>query len=128
MQEIQSTKKRRSRHVRAATSKPIILTERDIDIFEAIYKRRAATTQQLSHLLFSHTPNSYFADRLTNLFHTKYLRRRFQMTPYGIAPSKIIHLLDRKGGKVLAEQRGYVMKSSEYDILSQDFLEHTLAI
>ncbi len=125
---MQELKKRRSRHQREANPKSVTITERDLDIFEALYTRRVATTQQLSHLLHGTNPNSYFADRLTALFHDKYVRRRFEPNPYGIASSKILHLLDRKAGKLFAERRGYQMKSSEYDRLSQDFLEHSLAI
>ncbi len=126
---MKTPKKRRSRHQREATTQAITLTERDLDLFEALYKRRAATAEQLAGLLFGKPLNSYLRTRLASLFHQQYLRRRFLMTPYGIAPSKIIHLLDRKGGRLLAEKRGYMVKStSEYDTLSQDFLEHSLAI
>src|SRR5579859_530389 len=128
MQET-TQKKRRSRHKREQIAKSIQLTERDLDILETLYVCRAATTQQLASLVLGRAENTYFHTRLAEFFHRGFVTRRFFMTPYGIAPSKILHMIDRKGIHVLEQYRGLKGKwTTDALRVQQQFLAHTLAI
>jgi hypothetical protein len=126
---METPKKRRSRHVRVNSTPPDTISPRQLDILEALYLRRAATTEQIAQLVFGYHENSYVSRQVRALFHDTFIHRRFLTASYGILTSKIIHMLDKEGAKRLSHERGYRVKwAREHLTIAFDTIQHTLAL
>lgn len=122
--------KKRRRDQRKENPAPMRLTERDIDIVEAIYQHRVMRQDQIQYLLFGRKNKSGAQRRLEHLFDHGYLERVFLPVHMGEGRSPTLYVLDRAGADLLRERRDYpdlVWHSSSKDI-RQMFIEHALAI
>jgi hypothetical protein len=102
------------------------LTERDVDIIEAVHQYRILRQDQIQMLFFG-TKNA--AQRaLARLYDHAYLERKFLPVLYGRGPT--LYVLDKRGADLLRSERGYedlVWYASNKD-LKTDFIEHTTAL
>ena len=102
------------------------LTERDVEIIEAVYQYRVLRQDQIE-VLFFNSKNA--AQRvLARLYDHGFLERKFLPVLYGRSPT--LYVLDRRGAELLRSERGYedlVWYSSNKD-LKTDFIEHTAAL
>ena len=125
-------KKRRRRDQRRAVPKPLRITERDIDIIEAVHNFRVLSQLQIQQLFFGSQSTAQF--RLEKLYDHGYLERKFLPvdTGYGgvyLGRSPTLYILDKSGAELLREKRGYDFKwySSSLQV-KPDHLRHTLEI
>jgi hypothetical protein len=131
-----TTKKRLSVLARAKTAPGFVLTDRDRQIVEAVYRYRALTREQVERLFFhrktSHPePSTLCQHRLKVLYHAGYLDRGFQArTPVeGLKP--LIYFLDRAGADLLAQTWDVERADIDWDKRDNNpswwFLSHLLA-
>ena len=102
------------------------LTERDVDIVEAVHLYRILRQDQIQTLFFSSKNACQRA--LARLYDHAFLERKFLPVLYGRSPT--LYVLDRKGAELLRRERGYedlVWYSTNKD-LKTDFIEHTAAL
>jgi hypothetical protein len=119
----------RRRDQRRTTPPRISLTERDIAIIDVVYRCRALTQVQIEHLVLHGKHNSYTQSRLADLYDCGYVYRHFLPTPYGIAPSPIVYVLDEAGATLLRQWYGEPIKWTKWQKhIKRDFLTHTLEI
>ena len=79
------------------------LTERDIEIINAVYEYRLLSQAQIRRLLFDGKNPNTANRRLFLLYHNGYLDRRFLLQSGGILTSETLYILDRKGRDTLIE-------------------------
>lgn len=119
-------KKRRRRDQRIAQPGRMRLTERDIDVIEAVHLYRILRQDQIQLLFF---PTKNKAQRaLARLYDHAFLERKFLPVLYGRSPT--LYVLDKRGADLLRSERGYedlVWYNSSKD-LKTDFIEHTAAL
>lgn len=120
----------RDQRVPPAQRPPMRLTERDIDIVQAVSDHRALLGSHIQDLFFGSRSTAQY--RLSRLFHHEYLDRHFMtVVSGGPASSPIIYTIGRHGERMLAEQRGYTpseLRRPKGGTLSWNFLEHLLRI
>ena len=124
---------RRSRFVPAAESPPFLLTPRDIEIIRQVARHRFLSSTHISDLLAA--PHKKIGDRLTFLFHGKYLDRpRGQKERYrdGGGSERMVYALANRGAQLLIEQDGYGKADIDWTRKNREvthrFIQHTLAI
>jgi hypothetical protein len=99
------TSKVRSRYKRDKTySKPLQLTQRDIDILKAVSDYRILTAYQIGKLFFSSLHKA--RKRLFRLWQHHFLDRRFQPVRLGEGASQVLYTLSRTGAQLLATRNG----------------------
>lgn len=104
------------------------LTDRDLDVIEAVHYYRVLQQSQLEALFFGSRATAQF--RLEKLYDHGFLDRKFLPVALGTGRSPTLYVLDRRGAEVLRAHRGYdelTFYHTSKDLSSQ-FLEHTLAI
>src|SRR5687768_648646 len=115
--------KKRKRHQRVTDPTPMRLTERDIDVIEAVNRYRVLKQEQIQALFFGSQATAKF--RLAKLYDHGYLERKFLPVMLGEGRSPTLYVLDRKGADLLRVERGYdelTWYSSSKD-LKTEFLE-----
>lgn len=120
------TRKRRRRDRRMDPPRRMRLTERDMDIIEAVHLYRILRQDQLQTLFFSSKNACQRA--LARLYDHAFLERKFLPVLYGRSPT--LYVLDKRGADLLRSERGYedlVWYSTNKD-LKTDFIEHTAAL
>ncbi|MEO8391729.1 MAG: replication-relaxation family protein [Chloroflexota bacterium] len=123
----ETQRQRARRDTRRSDPTPMRLTERDLDILQAVYACRVLTTQQLQMLFFPSLPTAYA--RLSLLYHQGLLDRKFLAVYADKMNTPILYVLDRQGAEVLQRERGIEVNwSREAKHVTITFLEHTLAI
>jgi hypothetical protein len=120
--------KKRKRYERVADPTPMRLTERDIDVVEAVNRYRVLKQEQIQSLYFGSQATAKF--RLAKLYDHGYLERKFLPVMLGEGRSPTLYVLDKKGADLLRVERGYdeLMWYSSSKDLKTEFLEHTIAI
>jgi len=104
------------------------LTERDLDVIEAVHYYRVLKQNQLEALFFGSRATAQF--RLEKLYDHGFLDRKFLPVALGAGRSPTLYVLDRRGAELLRAERGYdnlTFYHTSKD-LSAQFLDHTLAI
>lgn len=120
-------RQRARRDERVPDPPPIRLTERDLDVIQAVYEYRVLTTQHLQALFFPSVHRAY--ERLSALYQHGFLDRRFLGVYIDKMNTPILYVLDKRGAEVLQAQRGIEVEwSSSLKQVSTQFLEHGLAI
>lgn len=121
-------RKRARRDERPENPPPMRITERDIQIIQAVYEYRVLTTQQLKALFFPSLHQAYF--RLGALYQHGFLDRRFVGAAIDKNNTPIMYVLDKRGAELLQAERGFDIQWThrEYKQVGLPFLEHTLAI
>lgn len=120
---------RRKRNRRDDNPPPMVLTERDKAIVEAVYRCRVLRQDQI-HVLFFGASKAASQRRLALLYHHGFLTRVFLTVRASYLLSPALYLLDRRGAELLRSERGYddITWTSKTHDVGQPFLEHTLAI
>ncbi|MBE2271229.1 MAG: replication-relaxation family protein [Anaerolinea sp.] len=120
-------RQRARRDVRALEPEAIRLTERDIDVMQAVYEYDVLSTHHLQTLFFPSLHSAY--SRLASLYHHGFLNRHFLGAATDKMNKPILYVLDQRGVELLRSQRGIeaIQKKRTKDLTFQ-FLEHTLAI
>lgn len=120
----------RDKRVPCDVRPPMRLTERDIDIIQAVNDHRALLGSHIEALFFGSQSTAQY--RLSRLFHHEYLDRHFMtVVSGGPASSPIIYTVGTRGEQVLVEQRGYdhkALRRPKGGTLAWQFLEHLLKI
>lgn len=120
-------RQRARRDERLANPPKIRLTERDLDIVQAVYECRVLTTQHLQTLFFPSAHTAYA--RLSALYHHGLLERKFLGLYADKMNTPILYILDKRGAELLRAERGIeVVWTRDSRLLTTTFLEHTLAI
>ncbi len=123
----QPERQRARRDMRNSAPTPMRLTERDLEVLQAVYAYDVLTTQQLQTLFFPSAHTAYA--RLSLLYHHGLLERRFLGLYADKMNSPILYVLDKRGAEVLQGQRGSEVEwSKRTKAVTITFLEHTLAI
>lgn len=118
---------RARRDARRPNPPPMRLTERDIQIMQAVYEYRVLTTQHLQTLFFSSVHQTYA--RLSALYHHGFLDRQFLGVYADKMNTPILYVLDKRGAEVLQARQGIDLAwSKDLKQVTPTFLEHTLAI
>lgn len=120
---------RRKRNQRDANPPPMILTERDKRIVEAVYQCRVLRQDQI-HTLFFGASKAASQRRLALLYHHGFLTRVFLTVRASYMLSPALYMLDKRGAELLRSELGYddIAWTSKSHEVGQPFLEHTLAI
>ena len=106
---------------------PMRLTERDLDILQAVSDYELLTTQQLQTLFFPSWHTAYA--RLSLLYHHALLDRKFLGLHADNANTPMLYSLDKRGAQVLQAERGQDLAwRPRRKSLTVTFLEHTIAI
>lgn len=124
-----SEQTRRKRNRRDENPPPMILTERDRRIVEAVYQCRVLRQDQI-HALFFGASKAASQRRLALLYHHGFLTRVFLTVRASYMLSPALYMLDKRGAELLRSEMGYddiTWTSKSHDV-GQPFLEHTLAI
>ena len=122
-----SERRHTRRDVRPTDPTPMRLTERDLDILQAVYEYELLTTQQLQTLFFPSWHTAY--RRLARLYRHRLLDRKFLGMHADSVNTPALYVLDKRGVQVLRAQRGREMVwRQRLKPLSITFLEHTIAI
>jgi hypothetical protein len=103
----------------------------DPQIFDALYRHRLLTKQQIEGLLAPGAKKTRIGERLQKLYHHGFLERK--VMPLNPPTSLIVYLLDRKGADALAVARGCALEDLEnWDSDDKDtgttFVRHTLLV
>lgn len=115
------------RDTRRSDPMRIRLTERDIQIIQAVYEYRLLTPHQLRTLFFSSLKQAYA--RLAHLYHHGYLDRRFRGVHADKMNTPMLYVLDKRGAELLRVQQGIEVEwSNDLKHVTPTFLEHALAI
>lgn len=120
--------KRRRRDQRSSLPKPMQLSERDINIVQAVYEYRVLKQEHIQLLFFGQRNRSGAQRRLERLYDHGFLARHLLPVTTGRSPT--LYILDRKGAELLRLERGYdelTWYHSSKD-LKAEFLEHTIAL
>lgn len=120
-------RQRARRDARMLEPKPLRLTERDLDILQAVYEYEILSTQQLQTLFFPSSQTAYA--RLSLLYHHGLLERRFLGLYADKMNTPLLYVLDKRGADALQAQRGVEVtwrKRNRHVTIT--FLEHALAI
>lgn len=126
----EKTKTKRAKQYKRAKEKPnVVITSRDLDIFQDLIRMRVLTLFQIQKL---HFPSKNRAqERLRRLFDAHYI----DVIPYprrieggGRAPN--LYVLDRRGADVLRRDRpDFKFKwHHSYKTLSDDFIRHSVPL
>lgn len=124
------------RHLtRSKPSGNIVLTARDRQIIEAVWRYRLLTTDQIQRLTGSQS-RTKLNHRLKQLYDHQYLDRPpVQYATFGHADKRpTIHALDKLGASYIEETQGISLPKSvnwrrkNKVIKSADFLEHTIGV
>lgn len=120
---------RRKRNQRDSNPPPMILTERDKRIVEAVYQCRVLRQDQI-HTLFFGASKAASQRRLALLYHHGFLTRVFLTVRASYMLSPALYMLDRRGAELLRSELGYddISWTAKSHDVGQPFLEHTLAI
>lgn len=120
---------RRKRNQRDTNPPPMILTERDKRIVEAVYQCRVLRQDQIHNLFFG-ASKAASQRRLALLYHHGFLTRVFLTVRASYLLSPALYMLDRRGAELLRSELGYddIAWTSKSHEVGQPFLEHTLAI
>ncbi|NLF74311.1 MAG: hypothetical protein GX573_01335 [Chloroflexi bacterium] len=109
---------------------PMKLTERDIDVIQAVNDHRALLGSHIEALFFGSQSTAQY--RLSRLFQHEYLDRHFMsVVSGGPASSPILYTLGNRGEQVLIEHRDYddkALRRPRGGVLAAQFLEHLLKI
>ncbi|MBK8025151.1 MAG: replication-relaxation family protein [Chloroflexi bacterium] len=97
-------RQRARRDARLDSPPSIRLTERDLDIIQAVYDYRVLTTQQLQTLFFPSAHTAYA--RLSALYHHGFLERKFLGVYSDKMNTPILYVLDKRGAELLRASRG----------------------
>ena len=121
--------RRKKRHVRDSQPEPMVLTERDKQIIEAVYSYRCLRQDQIHSLFFSGS-TSTSQRRLMLLYHHAYLNRVFLTSRASVQFSPVAYVLDKLGAEILRSEFGYSIDNlhSLPGQAGQQFLAHTLAV
>src|SRR5581483_6470948 len=121
-------RQRRHRYQRRENPKPMVLTQRDMEIVEAVYLYRVLSQKQIEKLFFGHRAAAQ--RRLEALFDHAYLDRIPLPVNGALLNSPTLYLLNQRGAALLTSQMGYsdVRWKRDYQKVSADFLLHALAI
>ena len=124
---------RRSRFVPADEAPSFLITPRDVEIIRQVARHRFLSSTHISDLLAA--PHKKIGDRLTFLFHGKYLDRpRGQRERYrdGGGSERMVYALANRGAQLLIEQDGYGKADIDWTRKNREvthrFIQHTLAI
>ena len=118
----------------SAQVRPIRLTLRDLDIFQAVYERRVLTSRQLFQLFFSKTfvpdapVHGRCKTRLRQLFKHGYLDRREQKCLPSEGRAPYLYYLGPDGARLLSEHLGTGLRWHPHDNALEDSpeLQHLL--
>lgn len=124
--------KRRPRFKRART-RPFQVTERDVEIVQAVYRHRLLNSEHIVSLIEG--SDQGIRRRLQLLFHARFLDRPpVQVANFHIAPSPepMVYALGNKGADLLAEHLGVPRASIDWTTknrkLKEIFFRHTLMV
>jgi len=111
-------------------SPKVITTDRDVELFEALWRHGVMTRSQVQ-VYFGWDCVSDINRRLRKLFDAGYVDRRFQARKFG--PTSAVYLLGNDGVKVLAAEKGInatVLNRRRYRFknISDHLLPHELLI
>lgn len=98
-----SERQRAKRHERLDPPPAIRITERDIQILDAVYQYRLLSQAQIRRLLFNGLNPNTANRRLHLLYHNAYLERRFLLNHGGVMTSEILYFLDHRGRNTLLQ-------------------------
>jgi hypothetical protein len=120
---------RRKRNQRDNNPPPMVLTERDKRIIEAVYQYRVLRQDQI-HTLFFGASKAASQRRLALLYHHGFLTRRFLTVRTSYLLSPALYLIDKRGAEVLRAEFGYdvIHWEASDNAVGLQFLEHTLTI
>lgn len=120
------SRSRRRRDQRADQPSPMRLTERDLQILDAVHQCRILRQDQLETLFFG--SRSATQRVLARLFQHGYLARQFLPVLTGRSPT--LYVLDRRGAEALRAYRGEDNPRWQRGDrpLKTDFIAHTMAI
>lgn len=105
------------------------ITDRDIEILQALNRFRYMRTGQVHELLFpGNTTMQSARRRLRNLYHHKYIARAQPYVQVGKPAPEIAYYLDRKGRNLLRQQGEIVRYWRKGGEVKYQFLEHALAV
>lgn len=98
----------RTRRAVESDRPPFRLTQRDLDVIDAVWRYRALTTPQLVALLFGGGRQTLRVcqRRLQRLFHHGLLARVEQPSLISDGSKPFLYLLDKIGARLLSKQRG----------------------
>jgi len=104
------------------------LTDRDLDILEAVADCRFMTRHQIQKLLFTPGAASLAKRRLALLYHHTYLRRHHVPVRNAFGALRTVYSLDRAGAELLATERRWEMHGWRVRDTDREatFLDHHL--
>jgi len=125
--------KRRSRFVPAAEAPSFLVTPRDVEIVRQVARHRFLSSVHISDLLDA--PHKKICDRLTFLFHARYLDRpRGQKERYrdGGGSERMVYAVTSRGAQLLLDNGTRIDPSLDWARKNREathrFIQHTLAI
>ena len=105
------------------------MTDRDIEILQALNRYRYLRTGQIHELLFGdNTTQQSARRRLRNLYHHSYVARAQPFVKVGEPVPEIAYYLNTKGRAVLREHGEVVRYWRKASEVKYQFLEHALAL
>lgn len=116
--------KRMRRDKRSEAPPKMRLTQRDIEILQAVAEFRVMRQDQIQALFFKSRSTAQF--RLSHLYQHKFLDRHFLPVYTGSSPT--LYTLDRRGFSVLRAELGMVRMPSWDPDTGLDFFAHTMAL
>lgn len=123
---------RLSRTARADNPPPVVLQERDFQIFATLEKYRYLTTGQINRLFFSGGSLKACQRRLGLLYHNAYLDRLYTQDSDGYSLSEPAYFLDKTGVEALAfwsgRGAGEVRWYKKSGTVRPLFLNHSVAV
>ena len=124
---------RRSRFVPAVAPPSFLITPRDVEIVRQVARHRFLNSTQISDLLAA--PHKKICDRLTFLFHGKYLDRPHEHRKFyrpGGGSERMVYALATRGAQLLLEHGTRIDPALDWARKNREathrFIQHTLAI
>jgi hypothetical protein len=128
MAELPAPRRRASRYIRTETPQSFRLTQRDIQIIQAVNNCRLLRQDQIQRLFF---PSRNTAQvRLQLLWQHGFLKREFLPVISGIQTSPVIYAIDKRGARFLESEIGYEKSALRQSAQKPgfEFIEHTLGL
>lgn len=126
---MESSSKPLSKYKRSPERVSFSITDRDIEILQALNRYRYLRTGQIHDLLFGENGTQQSARRrLRNLYHHNYIARAQPFVKLGEPVPEIAYYLSNKGRDVLREHGEVVRFWRKASEVKYQFLEHALAL
>jgi hypothetical protein len=126
---MESSSKPLSKYRRSPDRVAFQMTDRDVEILQALNRYRYLRTGQIHELLFGdNTTQQSARRRLRNLYHHSYIARAQPFVKVGEPVPEIAYYLNTKGRAVLREHGEVVRSWRKGGEVKYQFLEHALAL